>query len=139
MNDTSDIVSYVIWFGMPNQDSDAANKKIEYGLRSLWEATHRHWDLVSPTGKDPAQFEPYKKVGTGLYLLHTEYHWSPGDVCGFLKSGHLTGAGDEVIAIVIDQNHYIPWHGLSDRNARATLNKWKDQAEEFSFCRREVS
>lgn len=130
MKDTSEVISYVVWCGM------VANNKIESGLRSMWVTTLLHWDLVSLTDGAPLRFEPYIRIGTGFYLVHAESHWSPGDVCGFLKSGHITGR-DEVIAILIDKRAYLPWQGLRDMNAGGMLERWKSQADEFVFRRRQ--
>jgi hypothetical protein len=132
MKDTSEIVSYAVWCGM------VANKAIESGLRSMWANTLRQWDVVSLTDGRPTQFEPYIRIGTGFYLVHAESHWSPGDVSGFLKSGQIIGC-DQVIAILMDKQSYLPWHGLRDRNARGILERWKSQANEFTCRRRKQS
>jgi hypothetical protein len=124
------MIRYAVWFGM------TSNLKIESGLNNLWQVMMQHCAVVSLKGKNVTDFEPFQKIGVGLYLIYVEHHWSPGDICGFLKSCELAETRDEVMAIPIDQQSYLPWQGLRDTNARAKIKRWENQANEFSICQR---
>jgi hypothetical protein len=127
--DRSDIISYAVWINMPNPHS----QKIEDGFRALWNETIQYWDLYSRFNSETAHFEPWLKVGDWFYLLHIESHFSPGDICGFFKKDNRLGLEDEIVAVRIDPELYIPHQGLHDSNAQQTLAKWKTQAEQYYF------
>jgi hypothetical protein len=127
---TSTIVSYAVWISMSN-----SRNKIDTGFRALWDDILKYWELRSYGYSDTSEFEPWLKVGNAFYLLHTESHCSPGDICGFLKGNKLFDPEDEIVAVRIDPKWYIPHQGLSDKKASAKLAKWKDQAEHYYFVR----
>jgi len=90
---------------------------------------------ANPRGDDN-KFSPWVKVGKGFYLLHTESHWSPGDVCGYLKGRNHLEPDDELIAIKIDPTSYIPDQGLLNREIGKKLNQWKDSGKHICLEKR---
>jgi len=125
--DTSDIISYAVWTGIQK----SSDQKIKKGFRSLWEDTLKYFELRPRSDADTSEFKPWIGVGKDFYLLHAELHWSPGDVCGFLKTKKFLDPEDEVIALRIDKDSYIPHQGLCDKAAGKKLHAWQDQVNQF--------
>ena len=128
---TSNIVSYAVWVSMPNPSN-----KIETGFRALWDETLKYWKLRSHGCLDTPKFEPWLKVGNEFYLLNTESHCSPGDICGFLKGNKWFDPEDEVVAVRMDPEWYIPHQGLCDDKSSTIFANWKGQAEHYYLVRR---
>lgn len=136
---SSQLVTYAIWFG----SDTLTERQISRAFFDLWEETWKVWNLP-PTSNENDQeiidddrfFEPWFKVGRCFYLLLAESHCSPGDICGFIKGNGLIGDGDEILAIRVDMDWYIPHQGLLDPNARQKIAKWQSQASRLQLVRR---
>lgn len=136
----SDLVPYAIWF-----ESDSLNDiKIENSLSALWEETWKCWrfplDVMIKADADCDDYkqaiEPWVKAGNSLYFLLTESHWSPGDICGFLKLRKFLDEEDQVVAIKIDQNSYIPHQGLTNKELVRHIHTWRNQTNSLYLVRR---
>lgn len=126
--DTRKLKSYAVWFSTQN------TAIIENALNSLWANIADQYQIVSEEGHEPSAFEPWLKIGKNFYLLHTEAHWSPGDVCGLLRFRKLIPAHDECMAIAISKEWYLPNHGLQNNNhASSKLFDWKNQSERYQL------
>ncbi|MEZ2307144.1 hypothetical protein [Caballeronia sp. Lep1P3] len=129
----NNVASYAIWFSIADGNPKTRASKMEAALQALWEATLKYYTAEPSRARATARFEPYVHVGANFYLLHTETHFSPGDIGGFPKHNELLGPEDDVVAIRIDRGWYIPHHGFADQKRGEELNTWKRQADDFYF------
>jgi hypothetical protein len=133
------LITYAIWL---QSNCEGSDQKIEDGFWNLWDDIWRDWTFpidMTINAKyqgDDNKFSPWIKVETGFYLLHTESHWSAGDVCGYLKGNHHINLGDQLIAVKIDQTSEISYQGLTDPEIGKNLNQWKDRGMHIHLERR---
>lgn len=115
---------------------------------SLWKNTWENWNLpaVDGLGQDDDVFvaeldrdlkrldawtqNAWIQLGPRFYLLMTGSHCSQGDICGWIKGNNLIAEEDEVIAIPIDPERYIPSQGFRDfRTTQTRIDSWRARAK----------
>ncbi|MGY6255544.1 hypothetical protein ACXIVK_18950 [Paraburkholderia caledonica] len=85
----NNVASYAVWFSIADENPKTRASKMQAALQALWEATLKYYTVKPSRASATARFEPYVNVGANFYLLHTETHFSPGDISGFLKRNKL--------------------------------------------------
>lgn len=102
----SQLLLHAVW-------SDAPEQHLLDALASVHDNQAKLFDLVPEA---PFVFEDvHLQIGQGFVLFLAEEHWSPGDLCGYIKHRRLIPDGTSVMAVVVDVNaYYLPHHGLAD-------------------------
>ena len=122
-----EMVNYGIWI----EAAAAAINMLENGLDAIWSQSLQS-SSINVTNNDPSiAYRPWLKVGSDFYLTRVLSSWSPGDICGFLKSSGYVLANDTVMAIRVSQEYYIPRHGLPSTQKQDALEDWLRGADLF--------
>lgn len=133
------IRTYAVWIRMPKSKKQEIEEKIEKLFSYLLNSTLENSELcpirfANATPKEVSSFVPWIKIRKEFYLLHTHPSWSPGDICGAIRSKELIAPEDEIIAFSIDPPSYIPWQGIHDGfELRGIIEKWKEQYDWYYF------
>lgn len=131
------LVKYAVWFNSKSSDP----KCKEYVMDMLWKKITADWTLISDKQDEGSPFECFFQIGPNFYLLFVESHWSPGDVSGSLMrlrqmQPKCVSEIDEVVAVPIAEDGYIPHQGLSDADRRrGELTTWLDQENIYRLTR----
>jgi hypothetical protein len=130
--DRSSVISYAVWFRLSPPHSD----KIQRLFSELRRVTAKTWTLSTDL-RPPTKFGDWFRVGDDFYLLHTQEHWSEGDICGHIRHFNLIGPAEEVMAVRIDRPEHwgLPAHGLLDPTAQSEMYEWQEQAAHWYYVR----
>lgn len=138
---TSPLVKYAVWFS----SDKLSEENIADIFSTLWHETWEHWNLPPIEGMEDESADSeflaeldrdskrltdwsqstWVQLGHMFYLLLTESHLSPGDICGWIRHKNLIGAQDEVVVIPIATDSYIPWQGLLDKQISQKIGNWQ--------------
>lgn len=108
---TSELVTYAVWLSIKGKRAQKLRETLKL-LSNHLEIKPRWY--VRPRTGHAAEPSLHLAIVPGFHLIHIEQHCSPGDICGALKQLVLTDPGDQVMAIRLAKDSYLPHHGMNE-------------------------